>query len=132
MPIPEQLSERALERRVRRWLASGPFDGFVQAAPGLEESVARELAALGVETLAQAEGGVAVRLTAAEVMLLNLRLRTASRVLLRFGSFPAAVREMLFDRMRRLPWEVQLCLAGTYRLHMVSRRSALQAGDELQ
>lgn len=132
MPEPVLLTERALERRVRRWLASGPFEGFVQAAPGLEDVTAGELAGLGVEPVATAEGGVAVRFGAEGVMLLNLRLRTASRVLLRFGSFPAAGREMLFDRMRRLPWEVELGLAGSYRLHMVSRRSALQAGDELQ
>lgn len=132
MAEPLQLTERALERRVRRWLAAAPLEGFVQAAPGLEESVAAELTGLGHEVLASADGGVAVRLSAGDAMLLNLRLRTASRVLLRFGSFPAAGREMLFDRMRRLPWEVQLGLSGDYRLHMVSRRSALQAGDELK
>lgn len=126
-----QLTERALERRVKRWLASGPFDCFVQAAPGLEGLLSRELLQLGFEPGEAVAGGVPVQLDAAGIMLCNLELRTASRVLLRLGNFPAGSREMLYDRARRLPWEVHLGAKGTYRLHLVSSRSALQAGDEL-
>lgn len=125
------LTERALERRVKRWLASGPFDCFVQAAPGLEDLLRTELLQLGFEPGEAVAGGVPVQLDAAGIMLCNLELRTASRVLLRLGNFPAGSREMLYDRARRLPWEVHLGASGTYRLHLVSSRSALQAGDEL-
>ncbi len=125
------LTERALERRVKRWLASGPFDCFVQAAPGLEDLLRTELLQLGFEPGEAVAGGVPVQLDAAGMMLCNLELRTASRVLLRLGNFPAGSREMLYDRARRLPWEVHLGASGTYRLHLVSSRSALQAGDEL-
>lgn len=125
------LTERALERRVKRWLASGPFDCFVQAAPGLEDLLRTELLQLGFEPGEAVAGGVPVQLDAAGMMLCNLELRTASRVLLRLGNFPAGSKEMLYDRARRLPWEVHLGASGTYRLHLVSSRSALQAGDEL-
>ena len=126
-----QLTERALERRVKRWLAPAPFECFVQAAPGLEDVLNRELTAAGFEPGEGAPGGVPVELDAAGIMYCNLALRTASRVLLRLGNFPGGSREMLFDRARRLPWEVILGMAGTYRLHLVSKSSKLQAGDEL-
>ena len=126
-----QLTERALERRVKRWLASGPFECFIQAAPGLEDTLQRELTAAGFEPGEAAPGGVPVELDAAGIMYCNLALRSASRVLLRLGNFPGGSREMLFDRARRLPWELILGLGGTYRLHLVSSASKLQAGDEL-
>ena len=63
------LTERALERRVKRWLASGPFDCFVQAAPGLEDLLRTELLQLGFEPGEAVAGGVPVQLDAAGIML---------------------------------------------------------------
>lgn len=126
-----QLTERALERRVKRWLASAPFECFIQAAPGLEDTLHRELTAAGYKPGEAAPGGVPVDLDAAGIMYCNLTLRSASRVLLRLGNFPGGSREMLFDRARRLPWELILGMGGTYRLHLISQSSKLQAGDEL-
>src|SRR5690554_3187914 len=104
-----KLSENALERRVKRWLLTGPFDCFVQVAPGLEETLAGELLALGLaaghDELNIARGGIEVRLDHEGIMRANLGLRTAGRVLLRLGSFPAGNREMLFDRARKIAWE---------------------------
>ena len=126
-----QLTERALERRVKRWLAAGPADCFVQAAPGLEGTLQAELAAAGLPEGTAAPGGIALQLDAAGIMRANLSLRSASRVLLRLGNFPAGSREMLYDRARRLPWELQFGLGGSYRLHMVTKNSWIDAGDEL-
>lgn len=131
MAEPARLSERALERRVRRWLASGPFDCFIQCAPGLEPVLQRELSELGFSPGEAVTGGVPVELDGPGLLSCNLRLRSASRVLLRLGNFPAGSREMLFDRARRLPWELHLGFRGLYRLHMISAASKLQAGDEL-
>ncbi len=120
---------------MKRWLLTTPFDCFVQVAPGLEPLLAEELAALGLlagaaEPSAE-RGGVSVALDLDGIMAVNLASRTASRVLLRLGTFPAASAEMLHDRARRLPWEVHLGFEGTYALRMASRRSKLQAGDEV-
>lgn len=131
MSEPTQLTDRALERRVKRWLRSAPFDCFIQAAPGLEQTLQRELEGHGFEVQATAPGGVALQLDAPMIMKANLVLRTASRVLLRLGNFPAGSREMLYDRARRLPWELYLGRTGSYSLHMVAKASKLQAGDEL-
>ncbi len=132
---PEKLTPRSLERRVKRWLLAAPFECFVQVAPGLEPLLLEELGAAGLipdPAAARVEtGGVALPLDVAGIMAANLALRTASRVLLRLGEFPAASAEMLHDRARKLPWELHLGFAETYALRLSSRRSRLQAGDEL-
>lgn len=134
-PGSATLTPRALERRVKRWLLEAPFECFVQAAPGLEPLLLEELVAAGLvpdPAAARVEaGGVTLPLDLEGVMTANLVLRTASRVLLRLGSFPAASAEMLHDRARKLLWEVHLGFAASYALRMSSRRSRLQAGDEL-
>ena len=76
-------------------------------------------------------GGVSLPLEPAELMRANLTLRTASRMLLRLGTFPAASPEMLYDRARKLPWEVHLGFATSYALRITARNSKLQAGDEV-
>lgn len=152
---PERLSGNALERRVKRWLRSGPFDCFVQTAPGLEPTLARELAdggfasslagrpagddrparaACGIAESREpgvAHGGLAVPLDLEGIMRANLCLRTASRVLLRLDGFHASSREALYDHARRIAWEVQLGFAPGYRLRITSHGSRLQAGDEV-
>lgn len=132
---PRRLSANALERRVKRWLASGPFDCFVQVAPGLETLLMQELLELslatGRESLRPARGGVGLDLDHEGVMRANLELRTAGRVMLRLGTFPASNREMLYDRARKIAWEVQLGYASGYRLRVTAKNSKLQAGDEV-
>lgn len=130
---PTRLSAAALERRVKRWLLAGPFDCYVQVAPGLEETLVGELLAGGLApgraALQVGRGGVGLRLDHVGIMRANLELRTASRVLLRLGTFPAATHEMLYDRARGVPWLTQLGFATGYALHVTSRGSRLQAGD---
>lgn len=120
---------------MKRWWREGPYEAYVQVAPGLEQTLERELLDLGVAEAATElvtdRGGVGLKLTPAEVMRANLSLRTASRVLVRLGTFPAASPEMLYDRARKLPWEVHLGFATSYALRVTARNSNLQAGDEV-
>ncbi len=129
------LTRRALERRVKRWLLSAPFDCYVQVAPGLEPLLADELTALGLLPDRPGppfeRGGVSLKLDLEGLMTANLALRTASRVLLRLATFSATSAEMMHDQARRVPWEVHLGFAQRYALRMSSRRSKLQAGDQL-
>lgn len=131
----ERLTERALERRVKRWLLGAPFDCFVQVSPGLEPLLIEELEALRIPVRsvpAQVDrGGVALPLDLDGIMTVNLASRLASRVLLRVGAFAASSTEMLHDQARRLPWEVHLGFTVAYALRMTSHRSRLQAGEEL-
>lgn len=130
---PGQLSANALERRVKRWLLEGPFDCYVQVTPGLEETLVDELVSGGFATsrdeLRVGHGGVGVALDHVGIMRANLSLRSASRVLLRLGAFPAATPEMLYDRARQVPWVTQLGYLQQYAVTVTSRNSRLQAGD---
>src|SRR5690606_27576033 len=72
-------------------LAGGSREGearsiFVVTAPGLERVAARELLDLGISGEVQA-GGVEVRCGRSTLYDLNLRLRSASRVLVRIAEF---------------------------------------------
>lgn len=129
----EFLSHNALERRVKRWLLKAPFECYLQVTPGLEELLIAEIGALGLHAPGSepipGSGGVTLALDAAGIMRANLELRTASRVLLRLGSFPASSPEMLYDRARGVPWVTQLGFSSRYALHVTSRRSKLPAGD---
>jgi putative N6-adenine-specific DNA methylase len=130
-----RLSPTALERRVKRWLLTGPFECHLPVAPGLEPLVVVERLDLGLaassDGLVTEHGGVTLDLDHTRIMRANLSLRTASRVLLRLGSFPASSPEMLYDRARKLDWLVHLGFANGYRLRVSSRRSKLQAGDQV-
>src|SRR5690606_11438740 len=72
-PLPDEpstgvtrISETALERRVKRWLLSGPFECYLPVAPGLEEILCAELVGLRLApdraSLKTEYGGVGLRL----------------------------------------------------------------------
>src|SRR5690625_6844347 len=123
MAEAQRLSERALERRVKRWLASGPHECFVQCAPGLEGTLVRELRQLGFSPQEPVTGGVPLELDGPGIMTANLRLRSASRVLLSLGNFPSGSREMQYDRARLLPSEIHHGFHCMSRLHLVVTKS---------
>ena len=92
---------------------------FAVTAPGLEPFTAQELHQLGLlhttqsklegqETLpttVEQAGGIEFSGDIEAIYRANLFLRTASRVLLRFGDFHAAAFSELTRHTRRLPWE---------------------------
>lgn len=120
---------------MKRWLLTGPFECYLPVAPGLEDTLVTELLDLGLAAergdLRSEHGGVSLKLDHTGIMRANLCLRTASRVLLRLGTVPAATPEMLYDRARKLDWLVHLGFQTGYRLRVSSRRSKLQAGDQV-
>jgi len=72
---------------------------------GLEAVVIRELADLGYEGRGLRTGAVEFNGDAAAVCRANLWLRSADRVLIRMGAFPATDFGQLFDQTSSLPWE---------------------------
>lgn len=97
---------------------------FAVAAPGLEALVAGELQALGIrgETVT---GGVVWRGQRERLYEACLRLRTASRVLLRLGRFRACAFWELEKAVRRLPWRGVLAPGRQVALRVTCRRSRL-------
>ena len=123
----EVLSQRALERRLKRhlWGASQRF--FTPCAPPFEGVLEAEVRALPdvseVETL---RGGVEFTGPFDTLYHANLCLRTAHRVLLRIDEFLAQSYPMLFNKASKLPWERYLGFNEHYSVTVSAKRSRLR------
>lgn len=80
------------------------YEWVATAAFALEGVVARELNALNIPAKGEM-GGARFTATTLDAFRANLYLRTADRVLLVVGRFPAHSFEELFEGVRALPWE---------------------------
>ncbi|HEV2150475.1 MAG TPA: hypothetical protein VGR37_23955 [Longimicrobiaceae bacterium] len=97
---------------------------FAVTAPGLEEPCAAELRGMGIQGVAE-PGGVAWEGPPAELYDANLRLRTASRVLVRVAEWKARTFFELERHARRVPWERFVQRGGRVRLRVTSKKSKL-------
>lgn len=100
---------------------------FAVCAPGLEKLVAGELRSLTIDAADpdDAAGGVAFDATAAELYRANLHLRTASRVLVRLGSFHARALGELERRAKELAWPRFIGPGRAVRLRVTCKKSRL-------
>lgn len=71
---------------------------------GLESVVVRELRSLGYENVETENGRVLFTADAAAISRCNLWLRSADRLLVQMGQFPARSFEELFEGTKLLPW----------------------------
>ncbi|MDO5715513.1 MAG: class I SAM-dependent RNA methyltransferase [Tissierellia bacterium] len=71
---------------------------------GLEAVTKRELQDLGFEDLQGSDGKIEFSASIEDIPKANLRLRSAERILLKLGEFPARTFEELFDRTYQLDW----------------------------
>jgi putative N6-adenine-specific DNA methylase len=78
---------------------------FAIVAPGFEEVVAAELRAIGAATPEVTPGGVGFHGGDALLFEANLRLRAASRVIVRIASFQAKSFAELERRAKTIPWK---------------------------
>ncbi|HSP80690.1 MAG TPA: RNA methyltransferase, partial [Myxococcaceae bacterium] len=101
---------------------------FVSVTPGLEPAVEAEAAGLGLAPR-RVEGGVELSGEPGLHQEANLRLRTASRVLLRLGRFSAPDVGALTKGLARLPLERVWDGRGTPRLSVVLHRARFKGPD---
>lgn len=106
-------------------MAASPHDCYAVTHPGLESITAAELAAIGIAPGVAETGGVAFAGDASAVVSANLHLRTASRVLVRMGSFRARTFPELERHARRLPWSAYLGPGAVVSFAVTSRKSRL-------
>jgi putative N6-adenine-specific DNA methylase len=97
---------------------------FSIAAPGLEGVVAREQREMGIECAVEA-GGVAWRGDAARLYSAALRLRTASRILLRVATFRARTFFELERHAAKVEWGQFVGGGRPAVLRVTSRKSRL-------
>jgi 23S rRNA G2445 N2-methylase RlmL len=95
-------------------------------ARGIPPFLAEELRALGCPVRAEQESGVETEGTLADAMRLNLRLRTANRVLLELGRFRALTPEQVYARVRAWPWEEHLPADGYFTVTSFVRTAAVR------
>ncbi|HHX68810.1 MAG: class I SAM-dependent RNA methyltransferase [Miniphocaeibacter sp.] len=72
---------------------------------GLEAVVKRELQDLGYENIKVTDGKVEIEGNEEDIANLNINLRCAERVLIKFGEFKALTFDELFEKTKALPWE---------------------------
>jgi putative N6-adenine-specific DNA methylase len=77
---------------------------FAIVSPGLEQICVRELSELGLNDLEGVTGGVGFAGRLAELYRVNLWLRTAGRIVVRFASFRCRDFPELYRHGCRLPW----------------------------
>ncbi|NNU81394.1 class I SAM-dependent RNA methyltransferase [Halovulum dunhuangense] len=101
------------------------FEIFLVATPGLEPTLRAEAVEAGFADPVAVAGGVTVRGGWTEVWRANLRLRGASRVLVRIGGFRAMHLAQLDKRARRFPWGEYLRRDIPVRVEVTSRASRI-------
>ncbi len=105
------------------------LDCYAITPPGVEALTVRELAALGIAVGVTEPGGASFRADLRGLATANLELRTASRVLVRLGTFHASAFHELERRASRLPWESYVPPGGAVSFRVTSRKSKLYHQD---
>jgi putative N6-adenine-specific DNA methylase len=100
---------------------------YAVCALGLEKLLASELGAMaiGPHAVDGESGGVEFDASLRTLYEANLRLRTASRLLVRLGTFHVRALGELERRARELPWERYIMPGRSVRVRVTSRKSRL-------
>ncbi|SHH22629.1 putative N6-adenine-specific DNA methylase [Anaerosphaera aminiphila DSM 21120] len=99
---------------------------------GLEAVVKRELLNLGYDNLTVEDGRVELVGTLRDIAILNLRLRTAERILIKLASFEALTFEELFDKTFELDWREIISKDGNFLVQGRSAKSKLFSVSDSQ
>ncbi len=102
---------------------------YAIVAPGLEQLAAAELRSIGFTPGAIEPGGVEFTADDAGVFAANLRLRTASRVIVRMAEFRATAFHELERLARTMPWDEFVVPGSVVRLRVTCRKSRLYHSD---
>ena len=106
------------------------FDCFAVVAPGLEPLALAEAKALGIPAVLEAGGGgLAWRGDLRSILMANVGLRIASRVLVRVASFEARAFVELEKQGRRIPWQRMVAPGTAVRFRVTCRKSRLYHSD---
>lgn len=99
---------------------------------GLEAVTKRELQDLGYKDLEVSDGKIKISCQLKDIAILNLRLRTAERVLLLIDSFRAETFEELFDKVFDIRWWDYIAEEDQFIIQGRSRKSKLFSISDCQ
>jgi 23S rRNA G2445 N2-methylase RlmL len=106
-------------------MAPAPLRFFATCAKGTEGALRRELAALRLKAVRGDRGGVSFEGPLEAGMRACLHSRTAMRVLLELGRFPAPSAEALYEGARTIPWDAWLGVRTTLAVEATVASSAI-------
>ncbi len=100
---------------------------------GLEAPLKREITELGYDIMSVEDGRVTFYGDEEACVRANICLRTAERILIKVGSFPARTFEELFQGTKALPWEAYIPRDGRFWVaKAASVKSALFSPSDIQ
>lgn len=106
---------------------------FATCAFGTESVLKREMTSLGYGVVSSGDGLISTEGTVTDALRLNICLRSANRVLVGVGSFPARSFDELFDATGSLPWEEFIPPDGRFNVEKItSVGSALFSKSDCQ
>lgn len=117
----------ALEKRIKRNVTAREHTFFVVVSPGLVKVCRDELVQLlGPDRpVGEVDGGIEFKGTVSDAYRANLFLRTASRIIMRFGEFTAMDFPTLEKKVRNIPWELYLGKNHIPSIHAIAKKSRL-------
>jgi putative N6-adenine-specific DNA methylase len=122
----EKLTERGLERRIKRHLSKQTFSYLATTTPGFENVLKEELKGIeNTQSLKPIDGGVEFSGPLDLIYIANLTLRSANRVLLRIDAFVARSYPELFNKIVRINWELFIGFNKKVSFKVSSRNSRL-------
>lgn len=83
----------------------GEYELVATCLFGLERLLGGEIDALGLMRAGTIDGRITFWGSGADIARANINLRTAERVYIRLGAFPAMTFDELFEGVKALPWE---------------------------
>src|SRR5689334_2911189 len=98
---------------------------FATASRGLEPLLAKELTALGAQSVKEQGGGVAFTGDLAVAYRACLESRLASRILLPLSRFPLADADTLYQGARAIEWTDVFDVGSTFAIEVAGRSAAV-------
>lgn len=126
------LTPRGLERRLKRNFLKNRQQFAAITTPGFEHQLKSELSEIeGVEVSDLISGGVEFCGPQDLIYSTNLCLRTANRILMRIGTFTACSYPELYNKCRRIDWELYCGFSNAVSFSVSSRNSRLHHTDNI-
>ena len=99
---------------------------------GLERLLGEEIDTLGLKRLETIDGRVTFEGEFADIPRANIFLRTAERIYIKMGAFPAKTFEELFEGTRNIPWERYISRNDAFPVKGHAIKSTLFSGPDCQ
>lgn len=107
--MDNQLTSRSLERRLKKYVLKENFDFFASCTIGFESVLEKELSSIPeLEIKKMTTGGIEFSGPIDLIYFANVSVRVANRILIRITTLTIKSLPELFNKMKRVKWEVFL------------------------